>query len=408
MTFPKAAVDSSGPFAGCQTMPVCGTAPPAVGRDTDPELVAMDVAGFAAEIEALRRRAYASISHADYLHMRRVERRGRLAALVGHLTAWLLPNPLTVVALSLGQNTRWLLAHHITHRGYDRIPGIPARYTSRGFAQGWRRFVDWFDWIVPRAWDYEHNTLHHAYTGEDKDPDVVERHVEFLRAMRVPLVVKYAFLTVLALTWKFTYYAPRTMSVLDPRSMRRRPSDHILHESIGNVLDLRSAAVRSLWTRCYLPYAGFHFLLVPCLFLPLGTTAAVYVLINKLLAECVTNVHAFLVIGPNHTADDLYRFDFHPRGRQEFYAAQVLGSANYHCGSEFTDYLSLWLNYQIEHHLFPDLPMSTYREIQPVVKSLCERHGIPYRQESVFKRFARMTDVVVGRTSGRRLDHLPA
>jgi hypothetical protein len=51
--------------------------------------------------------------------------------------------------------------------------------------------------------------------------------------------------------------------------------------------------------------------------------------------------------------------------------------------------------------------MSTYREIQPVVKALCERHGLPYRQESVFKRFARMTDVVVGRTSGRRLARLP-
>jgi fatty acid desaturase len=339
--------------------------------------------------------------------MRRVERRGRLATLVGYLTVWLPPNPFTAVALSLGQNTRWLLAHHITHRGYDRIPGIPARYTSRGFARGWRRFVDWFDWILPSGWDYEHNTLHHAYTGEDNDPDVVERHAAFLRALRVPLAVKYAFLMLVALTWKFTYYAPRTMSVLDPRTLRRRSGGHILGTAFTNVFDLRSPTVRALWTRCYLPYAGFHFLLVPCLFLPLGTTVAFYVLLNKLLAECITNVHSFLVIGPNHTADDLYRFDFHYHGRPEFYATQVLSSANYHCGTECVDHLSIWLNYQIEHHLFSDLPMSTYREIQPVVKALCERHGLPYRQESVFKRFARMTDVVVGRTSGRRLARLP-
>ena len=389
-------------------MSVCCTIPQDEVRGTDPELARIDVAGFAAEIEALRRTAYATISYADYLHMRRVERRGRLATLVGYLTIWLPPNPFTAVALSLGQNTRWLLAHHITHRGYDRIPGIPARYTSRGFARGWRRFVDWFDWILPSGWDYEHNTLHHAYTGEDKDPDVVERHAEFLRALRVPLAVKYAFLVLLALTWKFTYYAPRTMSVLDPRTLRRRAGGHILSVSFTNVFDLRSPTVRALWARCYLPYAGFHFLLVPCLFLPLGTTAAIYVLLNKLLAECITNVHSFLVIGPNHTADDLYRFDFHYHGRPEFYATQVLSSANYHCGTEFVDYLSIWLNYQIEHHLFSDLPMSKYREIQPIVKALCARHGLPYRQESVFKRFARMTDVVVGRTSGRRLEQLPA
>jgi hypothetical protein len=53
----------------------------------------MNVVRSAADIEALRRSAYATISHADYLHMRRVERFGRLAALVGLLTAWLPPNP---------------------------------------------------------------------------------------------------------------------------------------------------------------------------------------------------------------------------------------------------------------------------------------------------------------------------
>jgi hypothetical protein len=51
--------------------------------------------------------------------------------------------------------------------------------------------------------------------------------------------------------------------------------------------------------------------------------------------------------------------------------------------------------------------MLKYREVQPVVKALCERHRIPYRQESMFKRFARMTDIVVGKTSGRRIDRLP-
>jgi fatty acid desaturase len=131
------------------------------------------------------------------------------------------------------------------------------------------------------------------------------------------------------------------------------------------------------------------------------------VLINKLLAEAMTNAHAFLVIGPNHTADDLYRFAFHYDRKDEFYVTQVMGSANYHCGSEVTDYLSIWLNYQIEHHLFPDLPMRQYTRIQPVVKSLCERHGIPYRQESVFRRFGRMLDVAVGKTSMRQLEAFP-
>ena len=47
------------------------------------------------------------------------------------------------------------------------------------------------------------------------------------------------------------------------------------------------------------------------LFLPIGMTALWCVLGNKVLAEDITNVHAFMVIAPNHTADDLYRFFFH-------------------------------------------------------------------------------------------------
>jgi hypothetical protein len=51
--------------------------------------------------------------------------------------------------------------------------------------------------------------------------------------------------------------------------------------------------------------------------------------------------------------------------------------------------------------------MRQYTRIQPQVKALCERHGIPYRQESVFRRFGRMLDVAVGRTSMRELEEFP-
>ncbi len=36
------------------------------------------------------------------------------------------------------------------------------------------------------------------------------------------------------------------------------------------------------------------------------------------------------------------------------------------------------LGYQVEHHLFPDMPSSRYKEIAPRVKEVCERYGLPY------------------------------
>lgn len=363
--------------------------------------------GFCKDLEELRNHTYDSINQKDFQHLLKVERWGKLASLFGYATAWIIPNPITAFALSLGQFTRWLLMHHISHKGYDKIPNIPKRYTSKHFARGKRRFLDWFDWVHPDAWDYEHNILHHYNTGEEVDPDVAERHTEFLRALPIPYIAKYIALSLAAISWKFTYYAPNTMSVLDPGNLKRLPEKHIAYITIKNIFDFRNSHVRNLWKLCYLPYGLTHFVLIPLLFLPFGQTAALYVLINKFLAEAITNAHAFLVIGPNHTADDLYRFDFHYKNKSQFYVSQVLGSANYKCGDDFTDYMSIWLNYQIEHHLFPDLPMSKYQEIQPAVKSLCIKHNVPYVQESIFKRFKRMVDVCVGKTSMRKLSYLP-
>ena len=36
------------------------------------------------------------------------------------------------------------------------------------------------------------------------------------------------------------------------------------------------------------------------------------------------------------------------------------------------------LGYQVEHHLFPDMPSTRYAEIAPRVKEICERYGLPY------------------------------
>jgi linoleoyl-CoA desaturase len=36
------------------------------------------------------------------------------------------------------------------------------------------------------------------------------------------------------------------------------------------------------------------------------------------------------------------------------------------------------LSYQIEHHLFPDLPSNRYQEIAPQVQEIFERYGLTY------------------------------
>lgn len=353
----------------------------------------VDIECFLSEIKALRAEIDASLSQDDFDHLRRIEFAGRAATALGLLTAWF-PNPLSMCALSLGRSTRWLVMHHVGHRGYDKVPEIPKRYTGKVFARGKRRFLDWADWMIPEAWNYEHNILHHGNTGETRDPDLVERNTEWLRSSGWPMSVRYAIMAGLAVSWRFSYYAPNTFYEWRSRNDGK--------ESGSATAKTERHDTRDLWLQCYLPYGAMHFVAMPLLYLPLGPLASFSALLNSIGAEALTNLHTFLVVGPNHTGDDVYRFDDRPYSQADAILRQVLGSVNYATGTELIDYGHLWLNYQIEHHLFPDIPMLKYREVQPKVKALCEKYGIPYIQESVFARAKKMIDVAVGNRSMKR------
>jgi linoleoyl-CoA desaturase len=60
-----------------------------------------------------------------------------------------------------------------------------------------------------------------------------------------------------------------------------------------------------------------------------------------------------------------------------WYVRQLIGAANID-GSAFFHFMSGNLSFQVEHHLYPDLPSSRYQEIAPKVKDICERYGLPY------------------------------
>jgi hypothetical protein len=73
-----------------------------------------------------------------------------------------------------------------------------------------KRVQDWCDWMAPEAWNVEHNRLHHYHLGEDKDPDLVQRNLEFLRDSQEPMYQKYATVLALMPIWKWAYYAPNS------------------------------------------------------------------------------------------------------------------------------------------------------------------------------------------------------
>jgi fatty acid desaturase len=57
-------------------------------------------------------------------------------------------------------------------------------------------------------------------------------------------------------------------------------------------------------------------------------------------------------------------------------------------------YMTLGLNFQVEHHLFPEMPRRNLRAIQSRVEGLCRRHNLPYRVCTHFEAIAEMHRVL--------------
>jgi fatty acid desaturase len=71
----------------------------------------------------------------------------------------------------------------------------------------------------------------------------------------------------------------------------------------------------------------------------------------------------------------------------DFLRRQVLTSRNV-TGSRLVDWLLGGLNYQIEHHLFPNMPRPNLRRAQPLIRAFCQQHDLAYVEASLFGSYA--------------------
>ena len=351
------------------------------------------------------------VGEEDFQHLLKLEKWGRLFTFSGYGIILLLSImalggelsgivfwPLAIIAalaISTGNVARWAdVTHPVLHGAYDKVPNIPAKYTKKVYAKGARRYVDFLDWIKPEAWSYEHNIMHHYHLGEEDDPDNVERNLQWLIQSKTPMWLRYVIIYAFAGTWKYTYYAPNTLRILKNKKLKEEDKATITDYE----MDPRTENGLELWMEYYLPYIIIKFIVFPLLFLPFGISAVINALIIIAIAEFFANLHSFLVIVPNHSAEDIYMFSEPSKSQGEFYLRQIMGSVNYNTGTDFLDFIHGFLNYQIEHHLFPNMPHSYYQKMQPIVKDICKKHNLEYRQESVWKRIGMTIDLMVGKT----------
>ena len=99
--------------------------------------------------------------------------------------------------------------------------------------------------------------------------------------------------------------------------------------------------------------------------------------------QAVFGLYMGCSFAPNHKGMPIIA----PGHKVDFLRRQVLTSRNVR-GGWFTDLLLGGLNYQVEHHLFPNMPRGNLRKAQAVVRAHCAAHAINYTETSLFGSYA--------------------
>ncbi|MFT3661387.1 MAG: fatty acid desaturase [Gordonia sp. (in: high G+C Gram-positive bacteria)] len=111
----------------------------------------------------------------------------------------------------------------------------------------------------------------------------------------------------------------------------------------------------------------------------------------NLTGNVIRNIWTNAVIFCGHFPDGAEKFtrrDMDEETQGQWYLRQMLGSANFRSGPVLA-FLSGNLSYQIEHHIFPDLPSNRLAEISVRVQAICDEYDLPYTTGSFPVQYAK-------------------
>jgi NADPH-dependent stearoyl-CoA 9-desaturase len=335
---------------------------------TIPDLTPEQIESFGEELDAIRQRVVADLGERDAGYIRKVIRAqrglevtGRALMLAGFFPpAWLGG----VTALSLSKILDNMeIGHNVMHGQYDWMndPDL----TSTGF--------EWDTSCPGDQWRHSHNYMHHTHTnivGKDRDIGYGVLRMSEDQRWHPYYLGNPLYATLLAAFFQYGV-------ALHDLELERVSAGKA---SLSEKREMISAIWGKVRQQTLKDYVLFPLLTGP---------SAPFTLAGNATANLTRNVWAFTIIFCGHFPDGTHEFteqETAEETRGQWYHRQLLGSANL-TGGKLFHVLSGNLSFQIEHHLFPDIPAHRYGEISVEVREICERYGIPYNAGPLHKQF---------------------
>ncbi len=318
-----------------------------------------DVVAIGQELDAIRAEFVAKRGEHDAAYIRKVidtQRKlelGSRAVLLFSLfpPAWLAGTAGLSVAKIL-ENME--IGHNVMHGQWDwmRDPKI--------HSSTW----EWDTASPAEHWKHSHNQIHHTYTnvvGKDNDLGYGIMRVDDAQKW-YPGYLAQPLLNAVNAT--FFEYGIAAYDLELGRNWPKRKTDAKFRGEAASVIN----KIRKQATKDYV--------LFPLLSGPnaLSTIGA------NFTANILRNYWTHSVIMCGHFPAGVKTFtktSIEGETRGEWYLRQMLGAANI-SGSTAMHVMTGHLSYQIEHHLFPDMPSRRYPQIAPQIEALFDKYDLDY------------------------------
>jgi fatty acid desaturase len=322
----------------------------------------------ARELTDLRAEVASQLGAVDVAYIRRLikiqrwsEVGGRASLFLGFLPPFWLAG---VAALSLSKILDNMeIGHNVLHGQYDwtKDPAL----SSTDF--------EWDSSCPAKGWQHYHNYLHHTFTNiTEKDRDLGYGVIRI--SAEKPWTPANLGNPLYALGLALIFDHGIMLHDVDIGHVRAgKKSWEEAKQSLKN--GLRKSG--TLAFRDYIMWPAF--------------TGPLFVstLLADALANVIRNIWAFIIIFCGHFPSGVLEFteeECENESKGHWYFRQILGSGNIR-GSRLFHIMTGNLSYQIEHHLFPDIPARRYQQIAPQVREICQRYGIPYNTGGLTRQF---------------------
>ncbi|MFE8070848.1 acyl-CoA desaturase [Marinobacteraceae bacterium S3BR75-40.1] len=321
------------------------------------------------DLDAIREEVVKDLGEKDARYIRKVIRMQRSLEVSGRVLMpfGFIPPVFVAAVTSLGlakiiENME--IGHNIMHGQYDWM-NDPDLYSQN---------YEWDTVCDSDSWRRTHNYEHHTYTnilGKDRDYGYAVLRLEESESWKprhALQLINYILLSVF-FQWGVGLHE------LETEKLRRREIKW------SDKKGLFKAFLRKGGRQAFKDYVFFPLLTLP---------VAPIVLTGNVLANLMRNLWSSTIIFCGHFTEQAQTFteeECENESKGHWYYRQMLGSSNF-TGGNWLHLLSGHLSYQIEHHLFPDIPAHRYREMAPKVEAVCRKYGLPYNTNSFLKQYS--------------------